>query len=363
MFILDEVKKLGWFKENKSKIIIAAGISAVLTIAYFSGGTSQNNVPMISEENSYKTSQISELSETSEISEISESFEISELSEISVSSKNEISENENSSISQSIVSENSVVDESINKKSSKPERLKSNIDENTTESKFEDNVESNIESYIESSIISYIEISNNNDNSKLQENIPSAVISTPETTSPESKIESSVPVQSSVISQTSSQKTESSLLQISKYEPVSEPENVNTCTITISCEILLNHMNELSNEIKTLIPADGIIIKNAKVQFSDGESVFDVLKRACMENNIHLDFSITPLYGGAYIKGINNIYEFDCGNLSGWLYSVNDVFGSTGCSDYKIKSGDDIKFQYSCDLGKDIGDDYYKMGG
>lgn len=34
----------------------------------------------------------------------------------------------------------------------------------------------------------------------------------------------------------------------------------------------------------------------------------------------------TPAYNSAYIEGIGNLYEFDCGNLSGWMYSVNGVW-------------------------------------
>ena len=35
------------------------------------------------------------------------------------------------------------------------------------------------------------------------------------------------------------------------------------------------------------------------------------------------------------MEGINNLYEFSCGDLSGWIYSVNGSFPSISCSEYK----------------------------
>ena len=70
------------------------------------------------------------------------------------------------------------------------------------------------------------------------------------------------------------------------------------------------------------------------MEFTEGESVFDVLKRVCRENKIHMEFSETPVYQSAYIEGIGNLYEFDCGEGSGWMYRVNGEFPNYGCSRY-----------------------------
>ena len=56
----------------------------------------------------------------------------------------------------------------------------------------------------------------------------------------------------------------------------------------------------------------------------------------------------------AYIEGIDNIYEFSCGELSGWMYRVNGEYAQVSCSDYKVKDGDKIQWSYTCDLGEDI---------
>jgi hypothetical protein len=105
----------------------------------------------------------------------------------------------------------------------------------------------------------------------------------------------------------------------------------------------------------------GTIMPTRKVTFKKGQTVFDVLKRECRAAGIPMEFEYTPLYKSAYIEGINGLYEFDRGELSGWMYSVNGWFPNYGCSRYKLKAGDRIEWRYTCDLGKDIGG-YYATG-
>ena len=79
-----------------------------------------------------------------------------------------------------------------------------------------------------------------------------------------------------------------------------------------------------------------------------------MLSSVTRENKIHMEFVNTPAYGTAYIKGIANIYEFDGGDVSGWMYSVNGVFPNYGCSSYKPANNDEIAFRYTCELGYDL---------
>ena len=92
-----------------------------------------------------------------------------------------------------------------------------------------------------------------------------------------------------------------------------------------------------------LVPADGWILQPMTVTFYEGESVFNVLQRTCKQQKIHMEFSNTPIYNSAYIEGIHNLYEFDVGNLSGWMYKVNGWFPNYGCSRYQLKDGDVIR--------------------
>ena len=106
---------------------------------------------------------------------------------------------------------------------------------------------------------------------------------------------------------------------------------------------------------KELVPEDGWILKPVSVEAQEGESAFSLLQRVCRDNKIHMEFSMTPIYNSAYIEGIANLYEFDVGNESGWMFRVNDWFPNYGCSRYVLKDGDTVEWVYTCDLGKDVG--------
>lgn len=128
-----------------------------------------------------------------------------------------------------------------------------------------------------------------------------------------------------------------------------------TCTFSIECSTILNNLSDLDPDKRELIPSNGVILAPTKVTFYEGESVFDVLQRVCKEKGIHLESSWTPIYNSAYIEGIHNLYEFDCGELSGWMYRVNGWYPNYGCSRYQLVDGEKVEFRYTCDLGKDVG--------
>ncbi|MEG2354334.1 MAG: DUF4430 domain-containing protein, partial [Clostridium sp.] len=122
----------------------------------------------------------------------------------------------------------------------------------------------------------------------------------------------------------------------------------------IMCNTLLNNMDKLPYGKKGLVPANGVISGENRVEIKEGETVFDVLLRETRRQRIHMDFVESPVYKSAYIRGMNNLYEFDGGDLSGWMYSVNGVFPQKGCSQYKLEGGEKIEWKYTCDLGKDL---------
>ncbi|WP_243136701.1 DUF4430 domain-containing protein [Acetobacterium paludosum] len=130
----------------------------------------------------------------------------------------------------------------------------------------------------------------------------------------------------------------------------------NTCTLSISCSTILNNMANLTQGKASFVPSDGWILYPTETSFTTGESVHDVLQRVCRQYGIHMESKFTPAYNSAYVQGINQLYEFDCGELSGWMYNVNGWFPNYGCSQYTVKNGDVINWIYTCDLGKDVGD-------
>lgn len=153
-----------------------------------------------------------------------------------------------------------------------------------------------------------------------------------------------------------------------KPQPV-EPQDkslsdeTGTCTISINCATLLDNLQALDKNKHELVPADGVILPPTQVSFNKGESVFDLLQRVTRENKIHMEYVDMPLYNSAYIEGIANLYEFDAGNLSGWNYCVNGWFPNYGCSRYALQEGDTVEWLFTCDLGKDIGNDHLNGSG
>lgn len=127
-----------------------------------------------------------------------------------------------------------------------------------------------------------------------------------------------------------------------------------TCTLSVRCDTILKNIDNLKPEKIDLVPQNGIIYYSQNVVFYEGESAFNVLSRELKQNRIHFEFSISPIYKTAYIEGIANLYEFDCGELSGWIYKINGETLNMGCSLYEVKEGDVIEFLYTCNMGNDV---------
>ena len=127
-----------------------------------------------------------------------------------------------------------------------------------------------------------------------------------------------------------------------------------SCTLSIRCDALITNLDKLEKAKWELIPKDGIILAEKTVTFYEGESVFNLLLRESRRNGIHMEYVSTPIYNSAYIEGIHNLYEFDCGELSGWMYSVNGWFPNYGSSRYALKEGDRVEWIYTCALGRDV---------
>lgn len=127
-----------------------------------------------------------------------------------------------------------------------------------------------------------------------------------------------------------------------------------TCTISIDCKTILDNMEKLDKTKTALVPEDGVIYPETVVKYDKGDSVLDILKKVTMDNKIHMEYSDSPTYGGGYVEGIANIYEFDCGSASGWEFSVNGWFPNYSGENYEVGDGDVICWRYSCENGKDI---------
>ena len=126
-----------------------------------------------------------------------------------------------------------------------------------------------------------------------------------------------------------------------------------TVTITIRCDTAVNNGMHLESKWAGIVPVSGVIMPVTTVEFDDGDKVFDILSYVCDKYKIHMSYR-----GGTdsscYVEGINNLYEFDGGRWSGWMYCVNDWYPNYSCGIYKVKAGDVIEWNYTCDLGLDL---------
>ena len=138
-------------------------------------------------------------------------------------------------------------------------------------------------------------------------------------------------------------------------QDIADGEKEYTCTLSVRCDTILDNLDKLDLKKKDLVPSDGVIFPETQVAFYEGESVFNVLQRELRKAKIHMEFVSTPVYDSAYIEGIGNLYEFDCGELSGWNYKVNGWAPNYGCSRYTLRDGDVVEWVYTCDLGRDVG--------
>lgn len=133
-----------------------------------------------------------------------------------------------------------------------------------------------------------------------------------------------------------------------------------TCTLEVRCDTLLGKLDQMTEEKAALVPEDGILLETVEIEFAGGDSVFDIFRTILREEKIHFEYVDATAYDSVYIEGIGNLYEYDCGPQSGWMYSVNGVYPGLGCSAYTLADGDVIVFNYTCDLGADLGADYEK---
>lgn len=127
------------------------------------------------------------------------------------------------------------------------------------------------------------------------------------------------------------------------YGAWQEKENpIGRVTLSIRCDAVAGRAEH--------IPKDGVILAETELAIAEGDSVYTVLLDAARKYQIQLEND-----GGAlspYISGIAHLYEFEFGDLSGWVYLVNGESPSVGAGSYILKDGDRVEWIYSLEMGK-----------
>lgn len=122
-------------------------------------------------------------------------------------------------------------------------------------------------------------------------------------------------------------------------------ENViGTVTLSIRCDTVAGRGDH--------IPADGVILPDTSFPIAQGDTVYTILTEAARTCGIPMENSGAA--GMAYIAGIAHLYEYDFGDLSGWMYYVDGVSPSVGCDQYALHGGETIQWCYTTALGNDL---------
>lgn len=125
---------------------------------------------------------------------------------------------------------------------------------------------------------------------------------------------------------------------------ITKENAIGTVTLTIRCDTVAGRAEH--------IPENGIILNVTEFAIAEGDSVYTILTEAARKHKLQLENDGDGTY--VYISGINYLYEFDYGDLSGWVYEVNGERPSVGAGEYKLKDGDVIEWHYTVNLGEDL---------
>ena len=133
--------------------------------------------------------------------------------------------------------------------------------------------------------------------------------------------------------------------------PAPTPE-AQTVTVTIVCHTALQS-DKLPEGVRAVLPAGGVLVQRT-VALQQGDTVWTVTQRACREAGVSLEANYAAGQGAVYVEGIGQLYEFDCGEGSGWIYKVNGAAPGVGCDAYPLKAGDAVVWAYTCNYGNDV---------
>lgn len=177
------------------------------------------------------------------------------------------------------------------------------------------------------------------------------------TDSSSSAVQSEAPADSGSQEESSEadESTQSSEADSSKADESSESKADDaqlTADITIDVSDILENYDTLEKGLQSeeFVPKSGKILELQKCEFTDGQTAYDLLKKAAEDKGIKLETQKTDY--GIYIYGINSIVSGSCGQSSGWMFNVNGKSPDVGADSYKLQPGDKVEFFYTCDFNK-----------
>lgn len=105
-----------------------------------------------------------------------------------------------------------------------------------------------------------------------------------------------------------------------------------------------------------VISSEEVPLSATEMEITEGDTVLQSLIDITKSKKIQMDYR-----GGqgatAYVEGIDNVYEFDRGQGSGWMFRVNGIFPDRGAGAIPLKPGDRVEWLYTTNLGEDLNAD------
>ena len=129
-------------------------------------------------------------------------------------------------------------------------------------------------------------------------------------------------------------------------QPAVKAHAVGSVTLSIRCDTVVGKSDA------SYIPQNGVILPETVFDIEDGDTVYDILTEAVRAHRIPME--VSGPQGMIYVSGLNHLYEYAFGDLSGWTYWVNGQSPSVGCAQYALSAGDEIIWHYTCELGNDL---------
>ena len=106
-------------------------------------------------------------------------------------------------------------------------------------------------------------------------------------------------------------------------------------------------------------------VSQTKVTINNNTTVYDVFKKVLNENDI--TWKESNKLGTVYIESLTRngvtLGEFDNGNLSGWMYTLNGTHPNLGVAQQFLENGDRIVFHYTDDYTKEEGSEHWNTPG
>ena len=106
-------------------------------------------------------------------------------------------------------------------------------------------------------------------------------------------------------------------------------------------------------------------VSQKKVKINNNTTVYDVFKKVLNDNGI--TWKESSKLGTVYIESLTRngvtLGEFDNGNLSGWMYTLNGTHPNLGVAQQFLENGDRIVFHYTDDYTKEEGSDKWGTPG